>query len=171
MVKDCYNNAIKCYGKLFMDIRKKNQLSTKNIINLINLNLLEILEVEGCVVRKSFIEKLSYLLEDARETFNLKDRTIIYGLALLRRVFKVVKGKQYVKDHNNLIYVFVACLVLGYKMEKIDHEDNSKWCMIFFGTSSSLWFNTFEIDVIKLLNFDLSIFKEEIEILENEIAV
>lgn len=99
----------------------------------------------------------------------LENRTIIYGLILLDRLCEKGEEIKIMNNHMDLMFMFICCVIIGYKMENIDHFRNSGWCSEKIGYLDLKTVNECESFVIGHLNFNLLISKKEYDEKETEI--
>jgi hypothetical protein len=137
-----------------------------NFETVVECIIKDILKRLDGIYRKDCADEIKSFLNNCE----LKDRTIIYGLILLDRLV-CEKGEKLkmIKNHVDLMFILISCIIIGYKMEKIDHSRNYDWCNKCEKILDLKTMNECESFVIGHLNFNLLISKKEYDEKEAEI--
>jgi hypothetical protein len=107
--------------------------------------------------------RLEDLLKAFRKEVHIKNKEVIFGLIFLKKIYDMKEEQtilQKISTHIDLLFIFISCLIIGYKMERIDHIPNEELSKIGMLNNKAL--NECEIFVIQTLNFNLIIRNEDI---------
>jgi hypothetical protein len=148
---------------------KLNETISDELISIVRLLMKNILKKEESNYEINCEYRIHALLKNSSKYFNLKNRTVLYGLILLFRLHENNPGLKEMRNHIDLMFIFISCLIIGYKMEHINHFENHHWCNELVGYLDYRTVNECEIFVIKHLNFNLYI--EEKDIHEMKIRI
>jgi hypothetical protein len=147
-----------------------NEMINSKMIEYVEYEFGKMLEDNDYSIEAIYMNRLKYLLKNAGRKLYIKNRTIIYGLALMKRFLKSENEKKKKKNNLDLLFIFTSCLILGYKMENIVHLNNSFFCSVEIGGLDNETINVYEKFIIKELNFNLYVNEKEFEKIIDDIS-
>jgi hypothetical protein len=138
---------------------------TGGIIDFANEKVKEVLINSGGVVNDRCEKKLKIILMNAK-MYGVDDYFVLYGIVLFERIYAVSLEKSIpqLKNHFDLLLIFVTCIILAQKIN-IDAELPfiNWWCLeVVFSHISSVIMC--EKSVLEWLNFNVWVEKKLIEI-------
>jgi hypothetical protein len=128
-----------------------------------------VLNSVGGKYRTECSNKLHSVLKNGSVYIGLNYEGIIHGIELFKRLCQMKEEIYQMKEHKDLTFMLISCLIIGYKMEIDDHPLNKHWCNELVGHLDEKSLNECERFVINCLNFNLCISKEEFDSIKREI--